>query len=475
MKNFSLTLTVVFHLCALTIVGQSIELKIELKNYKSDTIIVGNYYGDKQIVRDTLLSNDRSKFVWKEDKDVKPGMYLLLLKPMNNFAQFFLNGKDNKITMNVDANELSNISFKGSAENAAFYDYLRFLKDRRPESDTMRARIARAEAANITDEKSKTMLDRLDKEVKQHQKSLFEKFPSTGFSLLLSTSNDIVIPTFTGDEKDINIQRFKYYKSHFFDNIDLKNPSLIRTPFLHSKFDQYITKLTSQDPDSLIKAIDYLLPLIEHDADAYRYYLADFLNKYAQMKMVGQDAVYVHMVDNYYIKGKAPWLKEESLTKMKDNADELRPILINKIIPDITTYKQDSTAVRLHSIKSLYTVLIFWAPDCGHCKTIMPSIVKFYDNNKDKGVTILSVCTKGGDKTATCWPGVEEKGMQKFINTADEYGRYNQKIRVKSTPKIFILDENKKILIKDISGEDIEKIFSEIYKSDQNAKAEAVK
>jgi len=140
----------------------------------------------------------------------------------------------------------------------------------------------------------------------------------------------------------------------------------------------------------------------------------------------------------------------------------LRPILIGKTMPDITTYKEDGTPVRLYDIQSKYTVVIFWAPDCGHCKKIMPDVVKFYENNKAKGVKMLGICTKGGDKTPTCWPAVKEKGMEGFINTADEYQRFNMKIRIKSTPKIFILDEKKEIIIKDIPGEELERIFNEI-------------
>jgi thiol-disulfide isomerase/thioredoxin len=292
------------------------------------------------------------------------------------------------------------------------------------------------------------------------------------FSLLLTSSVDIQLPEFEGDEKEIQRKRYNYYRSHFFDNLDLKHPAVIRTPFLHPKIDQYITKLTSQEPDSIILAVDYLLKRLEHDPEAYRYYLADFLNKYAQMKIVGQDAIYVHMVDTYYRKGKAPWLKEENLKKMEENANDLRPILINKIIPDITTYKQDGSAINLHSVQAQYTVVIFWAPDCGHCKQIMPSVVKFEENNRDKGLKIFAVCTKGGDKTTTCWPAIEEKKMQNFINTADEYGRFNQQIRIKTTPKIFILDSKKKIIMKDISGEDLEKIFNDIYDHDQKVKIE---
>ena len=62
--------------------------------------------------------------------------------------------------------------------------------------------------------------------------------------------------------------------------------------------------------------------------------------------------------------------------------------------------------------------------------------------------------------------------MEDFINTADEYGRYNLKVRIKSTPKIFILDENKEIIIKDIPGEDIDRIFNEILEFEEKKRVE---
>ncbi|MBK8669748.1 MAG: redoxin domain-containing protein [Saprospiraceae bacterium] len=329
-------------------------------------------------------------------------------------------------------------------------------------ADTLRAQIDRAKGKNETNKIAQEKLDELDKDVKKYQKDFISKHPQSITTMLIKSNIDIEVPDFTGNEDSVKYRRYYFYKHHFFDNINMQHHALIRTPFIHQKVDYYVNKLSNQQPDSLIRAVDIVLGKLEGNPEAYRYYLADFLNKYAQMKMVGLDAVYVHLVDNYYKKGKASWVNEDNLKKMSENADDLRPILIGKKIPDITTYEEDGTPVRLYDIQSPYTVLIFWAPDCGHCKKIMPNVVDFYKKNKDKGVKVLGVCTKSGDKTNTCWPAVKEKGMEDFINTADEYGRYNQKIRVKSTPKIFILDAKKEIIIKDIPGEEIDRIFNEI-------------
>ena len=174
------------------------------------------------------------------------------------------------------------------------------------------------------------------------------------------------------------------------------------------------------------------------------------------------DAIYVHMVDNYYAKGQADWVDEENLAKMKENANNLRPILIGKTFPNITVYKENEEPLMIHNVESDYTMVMFWAFDCGHCKKSMPSVVEFYNEYKDKGLKIVSICTKGGDKVGKCFEFVEEKGMEGFINCADKYQKYRKYVYVPATPKIFILDKDKKILIKDVPSEELPNIMKEI-------------
>lgn len=448
------------------------DIHFEIRNYDNDTLILGNYFGEKTLVKDTLYAKSKGKFHFTLKDSLPKGVYLVLLKPNNDFFQFIANGSDKTVHVSVDSKVLDEVDVSGSEENKVFYDYMKYLKKIRPEADTLKARMDRSKAAGKDVTNEEKALNDLDKRVQKEQRDIIARLPGSILALMLNANIEPVIPEFDGSEEEKQRKRYFYYKNRYFDNVDFKHPAILRTPFLYQKVNYYLTKLTPQSPDSIIIAVDYIMKNVEHNPEMYRYFLADLLNKYAQLKIVGHDALYVHLIDNYYSKGKASWVDQETLDKMKENANDLRPILIGKKMPDFITYKEDNSPVRLYSVQSPFTIVLFWAPDCGHCKKIMPNVVDFYKKYKDKGVKLFAVCTKGGDKAKTCWPAIKEKGMEDFINTGDEYQRFNALFKIKSTPKIFILDQDKKILLKDIPAEDIDKIFEEVLKVEEMKRAE---
>jgi len=458
-----------FFLTAITLIATAqYDIDIKVKNYDGDTIVVGNYYADRQLVVDTLVGK-KGKYEFEGQDTLKPGVYFLLETKDKTFVQFFVNGQDNEFKISWDVTDNQAATFKGSEDNEVFADYLGFLAEQRKQADVYRARITAADTTGVADPEADAALDKIDEMVSRKQFDIINKYRNTVSSRFVKSSQQTDIPEFKGTEKEKQFKVFRYYKEHYFDNLDLGDPVNLRTPYMHERVNYYVEKLTQQDPDSTKVSVDYLLNKMEPSEETFKYYLSYFLNKYAKMKIVGFDALYVHIVDNYYAKGRAPWVTEENLKKMKDQANNYRPILIGQQFPDITTYKADNakTPVRLRDIDSKYTVVLFWAHDCGHCTKSMPDVVDFYNEFEGKGVTVLSICTKGGKKTTACQESIAKKKMEKFINTFDEFQRYRRSVYIPSTPKIFILDKDKNILIKDIPAKNLKEIMPQIIQVDE--------
>lgn len=444
------------------------DIDIEINNYENDTLIVGHYYADKQLVYDTLITDKKGKFSLAGDDSIDPGVYFLLALPMKKHVQFFVNGIDDEFDIEWDIQSNEGIKVKGSKDNNLFLDYVKFLSTQRPLADGFNQRMVIADSTGVEDKEAENGLIEIEERVAAFQDETVKKMPESITARFITASKSPEVPDFDDAEND-KYARFRFLRNHYFDNIDLGDPVNLKTPFLHGRINLYMEKITPKDPDSTIRSIEIILEKMEPAPDTYKYYLSHFLNKYAQMKIVGFDKVYVHLVDNYYAKGKAEWVDEETLVKMKSQADDLRNILIGETFPDITTYKIDSTAVRLWDVESPYTIVLFWAHDCGHCTKSMPDIVSFYDEFQSQGVTLISICTKGQKKMKPCQEAVPGKKMDKFINTFDYYQRYRNKVKIRTTPKIFILDKDKKILIKDIPSKELKNIMKEVIKMDTPA------
>jgi len=469
-------LILIFSMSAWIGVAQkNFEIKFEFDNYENDTLLLAYFYADRQLIQDTVLADQNGEFIYSGEDTLDGGVYILMFFPEKDYIQFLINEKETFFTIKGDRNDLSRPQFIGSPDNELFYGYLDFIKVLKAKADELnairqQAVFEKSDTSEIDDQRVQ-----LDQSVKQYQNEIIHNNPESITSILIKGNREVEFPEFDADGEELEKLKFYYYRNHFLDGIDLGNPVVLRTPFINYKIERYLEKLTVQMQDSIIVSVDYLLQKMEPSLNTWKFYVAHILNKYANSKVIGMDGVYVHMVDTYYASGRTPWADAETLEKIIDNADKLRDVLLGKIAPDVTLYTEAGKEVRLHEIESPYTVLVFWAPDCGHCKKSMAAVVEFDEKFKSKGVSTVSICTKHMDKTASCWEFVKEKNMEGFAyNLADEYhrSRFQVKYNIRTTPQIFILDKDKKILIKRLASEKLEDVMLEILKMEASQETE---
>lgn len=450
------------------------DIQFKVNNYDQDTLIIGYYFGGQTLVLDTLVANKPGEFRLQSDTTALiDGIYIALTKPENQFVQFMITDEDQEFKMEFDASNLSDISFKGSKENKIFNDYVKFMEVKRTKQETLQNSINSENTDPTIIAKTEMEIAKVDLEVKNYQDEVLKNHPQSIASLVIKANSKIDLPDFEGTPEEVQMAQYRHYKKHYFDNIDLTHPAVLRTPFLNDRIEYYLEKLTYKMPDSLNQSVDYILDKMEGSEEMYSYYLSHLLRKYGEAKVVGQDAVYVHIAEKYYATGKATWMKPENLEKILENAANLKPTLIGKQAPDFTVQKEDGSSLSLSDMKSKYTVIFFWAPDCGHCTKSIPHIKTFSEKWKDKGVEILTICNKTGKKYESCWEGVKEKGLEEFINTGDQYQKSKilSNYFVKTTPKIFVLDQDHKIIMKGIGAKQLDAVMIEMERQEMERMA----
>lgn len=459
-------------LCGLSLAtaAQGFTVTVNVPGYSGQQAFLGYYLGESQYVMDTVEYADE-KFVFEGDEPLESGFYLLVFPPENNYCQLLIDARDTDIRITLDPDMVTKpIAVEGAPDTRLFYQYAEFIGERRKSAGALQT-----ELESTQDEKRLTQIEQeleaINDEVEDKQEEFLVEHAGTLTAMLIKSSMEPEIPEFEGADEEVDEKVFNYYKAHYFDNIEMRDPRLARTPFMGEKIKYYVDKLTVQQPDSICKSIDHILGQFDKDSEAFQVFLVSFLNKYAKSKIVGMDAVYVHLVNEYYAQGLAPWTDEEQLAKIVKNASTLEPILIGKAAPDLKLQDRDKAPVTVHGIEADYTVLFFWDPECGHCKKSVPKIIEFYEEYNPKGVEILAICTKLQEGEKACWEAVDDRGMDIWKNASDPYlrSRFKQIYDVRTTPQIFILDKDKKIIMKRIGAEQLPDVLDHFIREESGS------
>ena len=477
-------LTFLFLLSFISLQAQNgYKIEATITDFEEKELYLGYHYGEKQYVQDTVQINADGKFVFEGDEPLGCGIYLIIMPPNNKYFQLLIKDENNISLTTSAESPVKDMKVTGSKENELFYEYLGFLSEKRPEAEQLSKGMKAAKEAGEdekTIEELKTKLEKVNKDVKAYQRNLIDKNKGMLVSSIINANLELSIP------EDITENRAKYLwvKKHWFDNLDLTDACMLKTPVVHSKIEYYMEKLTPRHPDSLAESIDYILAKAEPTEEVYKFAMIHFLNKYAKSKVVGYDAVYVHIAEKYYATGKAHWTDKEQLAKIVENGQKLKPLLIGKIAPEIKVPELDiegtiaakdaeseykrfkvKDPISLHETNSPYKVLFIWSPDCGHCKKSMPKVIEFYDNYKDKGVKLYAVCHRNYKETLSCAEFIKERPeMMEWINVTDPFfkSKYHDLYDVKSTPQVYILDENNEILSKKIGAEQLGEVIDQL-------------
>ena len=449
------------------------KIEVDIAGFNEPTAQLAYHYGNKQYIKDTIDVAD-GKLLFEGEEALDGGIYLVVLPPKNNYFEMIV-GDDQHFKLSTNSTNLvEHMKVEGSVENTIFYDYLHKLGEIKEQSDKIDAEIKSIKGGKKEkelDTKSKERLKTLKAEkgglqetLNQHRFQIMDEHPDLFYATVLKAMKEPKIPEAPKDANGNPIDSlhdFKYFKKHFFDDIDFSDQRLLRTPLLHNKLNQYLKQLVVRFPDSINVACDRMLKLARANDEVFKYALIQLLNKYANSKIMGMDAVYVYLVQHYYSKGDAPWVDSIALYKMEARARALSPTLVGKKTPNIIMKDMGGTYRNLHKVIAPYTVLTFWDPDCGHCKKTMPKLVPISEKYALKGVKVFAVCT---EVEVEKWKKfVKEKGFENWINVSDPYLQNNFRsfYDIQSTPKHFLLDKDKKIIAKRISIAQIDEILAD--------------
>ncbi len=145
------------------------------------------------------------------------------------------------------------------------------------------------------------------------------------------------------------------------------------------------------------------------------------------------------------------------------NKNEVQDNLIKKsnrkLAPDFSLSTLDGGVVQLSNFKGKVILIDFWAEWCGPCKQATPTIIKIYENFKDRGLSVFGINLDDKNDLEKVIDYVKEKNI-KYYTLIDGF-QVAQKYNVSGIPKFVLIDKNGYIASEIVGArEDLESLLN---------------
>jgi thiol-disulfide isomerase/thioredoxin len=467
------------------------KLKFKINNQKDTTVYLIKYFGKNLYYADTAeLKNGLVEF----DGAKQQAGILGVLLPGQKFFEFIYNKEE--VQMETIAPDLvGTMKVRKSEENRIFMDYIKFIGPKKVEAGKLTDERAKLKPEEESYKNLSAQIDAINKEVIAYQNNLITVNQNMMVAKIVKMSMDIEIPETPKDGKgniiDSNF-RFNYFRAHYWDNIDLKDDRLVNTPVFHSKLEYYFGKnMMIQHWDTVIYHAFKFCDGLNPKSKTFEYCVSWVTSTYGKSNIMGMDKVYIYMADRYYCsknsEGKSPafWMTEEKLKDLCEKIPVQKNLVMGAVPPNLIL--RDTSDVKwkdFYSLKSEYTILYFWDPECGHCKKITPKLETLYKEKfKARNIEIFAVGKAVGEDFGK-WKKFIRDNKMTYINvgvtdalfkaamedarqfvpkyTTIESLNYQTTYDIFSTPRVFVLDKDKKIIAKSISISQLEDLMDRL-------------
>jgi thiol-disulfide isomerase/thioredoxin len=154
--------------------------------------------------------------------------------------------------------------------------------------------------------------------------------------------------------------------------------------------------------------------------------------------------------------------KYDLTRQLVNKVNATKRIAIGAVAPGFVSTDTAGEKIDLKGYRGKYTFVEFWASWCAPCREESPTLVRLYNEYKDKGFAILSVSI---DINTPQWKNAIRQDGYTWGNVCDlnGYGGPTAALyTVTAIPNSFLLDKNGRIIAKNLRGKALESKLAEL-------------
>lgn len=430
----------------------NIELTVEGVNGGACSLI--GFYAEQHFRIDST-SFQGNNVSFKRSEGFPQGIYYVSL-PSNQYVQLILS-EDQEFKMQLDEKDIvSSMKVEGSVENQIFYENLRFESEFSPKYSKLTNALKGLSAGTPEYEKQSKVKAELESDRKAHLDKIFKNHPNLLFTKFKKAGQNPIIREGVSDQEKVY-----HYRMEFWDNVDLSDSRLIRTPVISNKLTRYIKELTPQNHDSIFKATKHLVDRTLEYPEYFKFFTNWITIQYEPTKctLMDPEYVFVNMIQNYFTRERAFWADSMEVYALQNRSMEMSQSLLGSKGPNVVSKGPAGETKALFDSEAEYLVVYMYNPTCEHCAVQTPELVKWYNKNKNNGRDVYAIAI---DTDAKEWNDYISKNNMNFTNVFDPSNRsIYAKYYVDITPEIYVLNKERVIIGKNLKVFQIDTIIQQ--------------
>ncbi|MCL2650016.1 MAG: DUF5106 domain-containing protein [Candidatus Azobacteroides sp.] len=232
---------------------------------------------------------------------------------------------------------------------------------------------------------------------------------------------------------------------HFWDKSDFKKVDLINhNEAIESMFMEYLQTLNQANQSTRKTSIDIVLDKIINDNPALLGYFVSLFDKYLYNpnSPIRNEELYMFVLQ--YL-SQSPAVDETNKMRYSSRLAMLSKNRVGEIATDFEYILRNGKKNKLSNIEAEYIIIFFNNPDCHDCARVK---------------NILSSTSYPGVKILAIYPDKDLSVWEKTVYPESWINGYNnetisQLYDLKAIPTLYLLDRNKRIILKDAPVEEI--------------------
>lgn len=414
-KKITALLTAIL-LCTALYAKDGYKISVKAEDYRNGNVLLTrlSWDGEMKIDSATLSRNGRARLSGKTD--LEEGEYSL--RAGDAVFEIFISGKG-FYNASFDIRGLAVTVRKANAETVAFIDFQNRLQNEWHKLPSQSA-----------------LLEKIDSSYYSARENLSGSLLE---SFLKASSSEGSVITLAQEGRIAGCKFGKSQITSYLDNIEYNSADIVRS--------MVDTLLANSSPE--------MAPKIA----------IEIFNKFAESKVMGHEAIAVHIADDYFLNGRLKAPDSNVYFAMQSFAHINRNSLPGMRAPELTMQDTLGNMLSLSELvaQSEYTLLYFYSDNCINCKKFTPKLVEYLNNYNGNNLSLYAVYTEESRERWLAAIKGEFQIKNDRIKTEHVYdpmveSSYHLLYGVISTPKLYMIDHAGTIIGRELTVDLIGKI-----------------